>query len=411
MKKRIGKKGSKLLLALLSLAFIFFMVQISFTLKTNPEGLDTNPEVTDRNSNNSKDKEEDLVEELIEEKTTATILATGDIMFHSPQIEGAYNSSIDGYDFNDSFKHVKKYIEAADLSLGNFETVTAGSEIGFTGFPNFNSPVETLAAIKNAGYDILTTANNHCLDQRKEGLISTIDAIEENGMKNVGTYKEPESPILIENVNDISMAILSYTYGCNGMEHTLAPEELNYMVNLIDEDKIKEDIEKAENENVDLIVVFIHWGNEYQREPSQEQIDLGNKMVDWGVDIILGSHPHVIQKSEILNNNGKDSFIIYSMGNFLSNQRRESLDNKYTEDGVIVKLEVEKDFKEKKTIIKEVEYIPTWVSRYTMDGKLQYEIIPTEEVLKGQENYDTMTQETFLKIEESYNNTMEKLGN
>src|SRR5699024_2597970 len=121
----------------------------------------------------------------------------------------------------------------------------------YSGYPNFNSPVETLSAIKNTGYDILTTANNHCLDQRAEGLISTIDAIEEYGMKNVVTHKEPNVPILIEDVNDISMVILSYTYGCNGMEHTLKPEELDYMVNFIDEDKIKEDIEESKAKSVD----------------------------------------------------------------------------------------------------------------------------------------------------------------
>lgn len=387
---------------------MFFAVYVISSFENGNKDLDSNNEVNELPSKKTGENK-DTEDEVIENKTTATILATGDIMFHSPQIEAAYNPSTDSYDFSDSFKYVKKYIESADLSLGNFETVTAGPKKGFTGFPNFNSPVESLEAIKDAGYDILTTANNHCLDQREEGLISTIKAIEAHGMKNIGTYKEPNSPILIENVNDISMAILSYTYGCNGMEHTVDQEKLSYMVNIIDEDKIKEDVEKAKEEDVDLIIVFIHWGNEYQHEPSQEQIDLGNKMVDWGVDIILGSHPHVIQKSETINKNGKESFIIYSMGNFLSNQRRESINNKYTEDGVIVELKVEKDFKDKKTEVKEVKYIPTWVNKYTVNGKFKYEIIPTEEVLKGRENYDTITKETFLKIEDSFNNTMERL--
>lgn len=407
MRRKRGSKRKRLnlFIVLFSIILILFVFKINHYLKKNPDEMSSIPEVNDiESSNNDK-------EEVIEKKTTATIVATGDIMFHSPQIRAAYESSSDTYDFNDSFKYVAKYIEAADLSLGNFETVTAGLEKGFSGYPNFNSPVETLAAIKNTGYDILTTANNHCLDQRAEGLMSTIDAIEEYGMKNVGTYKEPNVPILIENVNDISMAILSYTYGCNGMEHTLKPEELDYMVNLIDEDKIKEDIEESKNKNVDLTIVFIHWGNEYQREPSQEQIDLGNKIVDWGADIILGSHPHVIQNSEIINRNDKDAFIIYSMGNFLSNQRRESIDNKYTEDGVIVQLEIEKDHNANKTIIKEVDYIPTWVNRYTIDGRLKYEILPVEEILRGQENYDTITEETFIKIEESFSDTMEKLEN
>ncbi|HLR33996.1 MAG TPA: CapA family protein [Tissierellales bacterium] len=408
-RKKAGKR-SNLLIILVSLVILFFAAQNISSFDKIQKNLDEKSEATETTPKEDEENR-DEVDKVIDKKTTATILATGDIMFHSPQIKAGYNPAMDSYDFNGPFKHVKKYIESADLSLGNFETVTAGPEVGFVGYPNFNSPVETLDAIKNAGYDILTTANNHCLDQRKEGLISTIKAIEDRGMKNIGTYKEPNSSLLIENINDISMAILSYTYGCNGMEHTLDPKELNYMINLIDEEKIKEDIEKAKDEDVDLIIVFIHWGNEYQQEPSQEQIDLGNKLADWGVDIILGSHPHVVQSSDIITKNGSETFVIYSMGNFLSNQRRENVNNKYTEDGVIVKLQVEKNFKDEETKIKEIQYIPTWVNKYTANGKFQYEIIPTGEVLKGQENYDTITKEAFLKIEDSFNNTMKKLEN
>lgn len=410
MSKKSNKKRKRLSLfrILFLIILILSIFKVRHIFRSNPDEILNTQESDDTNLSNNEKKED--FEEVIEKKTTATIIATGDIMFHSPQIKAAYDSATDTYDFSNSFKYVKKYIEAADLSLGNFETVTAGPEKGFSGYPNFNSPFETLEALKNAGFDVLTTANNHCLDQRAEGLKSTIDAIEDHGMKNVGTYKEANNSVLIENVNDISIAILSYTYGCNGMEHTLTSEELDYMVNLIDEDKIKDDIEEAKEKNADLIIVFIHWGNEYQRDPSQEQIELGNKMAEWGVDIILGSHPHVIQHSEMINKNGKDSFIIYSMGNFLSNQRRESINNKYTEDGVIVQLEVEKDHNNNNTVIKEVDYIPTWVHKFTVDGRLYYEILPVEDVLRDRENYDTITEETFTKIEESFNDTMEKLG-
>ena len=127
------------------------------------------------------------------------------------------------------------------------------------------------------------------------------------------------------------------------------------MVNLIDEDKIKNDIEKAKNLDVDLIVVFIHWGYEYHREPSESQIQLGEKMVEWGANIILGSHPHVIQKSQIINKDGRDNFIIYSMGNFISNQRKETSGNTYTEDGIMINLELEKNFALEETVIKNIQ--------------------------------------------------------
>ncbi|MCF6464648.1 capsule biosynthesis protein CapA [Clostridium sp. Cult2] len=353
--------------------------------------------------------EEHIEEDLVEERTTtATLLAVGDIMFHMPQVRASYNSNSKTYDFKDVFKYVKKYIEAADLSIGNFETVTAGNEIGFYGFPRFNSPEETLEAIKYAGFDILTTTNNHALDQGKNGLINTIKIIEKEGMKNIGTYKEPNNTILITEINGIKIALLSYSYGFNGLEHTLSEEDFSFMVNKIDEDIIKEDIEKAKTLESDVVVAFIHWGNEYQKEPSEYQVELGRKMVEWGANIIFGSHPHVIQKSEIISYGGKDNFIIYSMGNFLSNQRKENTSNQYTEDGTMVKIQLEKDLSRGETHIKDIAYIPTWVRRYR-DTRLKYRILPIEDFLEGEELYPELDEAERRRIKESYNDTLDKL--
>lgn len=348
--------------------------------------------------------------EKVPENTQATILATGDIMFHMPQIKGAYDENIGKYDFKHNFEYVKKYIKSADLAVANFETVTAGEDIPYSGFPNFNSPVETLDAIKYAGFHMLTTSNNHCLDQGKKGLLNTISAIEERGLINIGTYKEPVEDIFMMDINNIKIALLSYTYGFNGMGYTLTEEEQKYMVRKIDEDRIENDIQKAKDKGADIVVVFIHWGNEYQREPSEEQINLGRKMVQWGANIILGSHPHVIQRSEIIQYNGKDNYIIYSMGNFLSNQRRETMDNKYTEDGVMVKLILEKDYSKKQTIIQDIEYIPTWVRRYKQDGRWVYQILPVKEFLNNEKLLSTIGKLEINRIEESLENTLTNLG-
>lgn len=348
--------------------------------------------------------------EKVPENTQATILATGDIMFHMPQIRGAYDENIGKYDFKHNFEYVKKYIKSADLAVANFETVTAGEDIPYSGFPNFNSPVETLDAIKYAGFHMLTTSNNHCLDQGKKGLLNTISAIEERGLINIGTYKEPAEDIFMMDINNIKIALLSYTYGFNGMGYTLTEEEQKYMVRKIDEDRIENDIQKAKDKGADIVVVFIHWGNEYQREPSEEQINLGRKMVQWGANIILGSHPHVIQRSEIIQYNGKDNYIIYSMGNFLSNQRRETMDNKYTEDGVMVKLILEKDYSKKQTIIQDIEYIPTWVRRYKQDGRWVYQILPVKEFLNNEKLLSTIGKLEINRIEESLENTLTNLG-
>ena len=352
-----------------------------------------------------KEKPDEILEE---ESTTATLLAVGDIMFHMPQVKSAYNAEKKTYDFKDVFKYVEKHIKSADLSVANFETVTAGNEIGFSGFPRFNSPEETLEAIKYAGFDILTTANNHALDQGKDGLVNTIRAIKNEGMKNIGTYKEENNHILIEEINKIKIALLSYTYGLNGLEYTLTEEELSYMVNKIDEDSIKHDINKARDLEADVIVVFIHWGNEYQKEPSEYQMELGRKMAEWGADIILGSHPHVVQKSEFIDYNGRKSYILYSMGNFLSNQRKGNVDNKYTEDGIIVKIQLEKNFSKGETTIKDITYIPTWVRRYEENG-LKYEILPIQDFLEDEELYLKIDEMERERIKESYKDTLDNM--
>lgn len=261
-------KDKKLLIILIVL-LIVVTLSISYSYIPREEGINQDNEeiIHDDKDGQVEEEEEIKVEDKI---STATILAAGDVMFHTPQIRGAYDSQSGTYDFNDNFSLVKKYIESADLALVNFETVTAGSERGFHGYPNFNSPAESLEALSNTGFDILSTANNHSLDQGKVGLVSTIEALNSYGLKNIGTYNEPSDKILIENVNDINVGLLSYTYGCNGMEYTLTEEELNNMINMIDEDRIKSDIEKSVEMGSDLVVVFIHWGNEYQREPSEE---------------------------------------------------------------------------------------------------------------------------------------------
>ena len=399
------KRKYNIFILILLIGSISFLSACNLTpdIQANKNG--TNP-LREKESINME--EENPKEEIVENKVaTGTILAAGDIMFHIPQVKSAYDSNSETYDFRDVFKYVKKYIDSSDLSLANFETVTAGGDVKYSGFPNFNSPKETLEAIKYSGFDILSTANNHCLDQKKNGLINTIDSIEEQGMKNIGTYEEPNPPIMIEEINEIRVALLSYTYGFNGMEGTLTDEEQKYMVNKIDEDKIKEDIGKAKDLGVDTVVVFIHWGNEYQREPSEEQLELGRKMVEWGANIVFGSHPHVIQKTEIINHDGKDNFIIYSMGNFLSNQCEKNVDNKYTEDGVMVKVQLEKDLSKGETIIKDISYIPTWVRRYKDNNKLKYEIIPIEDFLKDEALQSKVEKSIIMRMKESYDDTIE----
>ena len=356
--------------------------------------------------------QEDLVREVFSYPTgnyegkveRITLRANGDIMFHGPQIEGAYKSG--KYDFEPNFRHIKKYIESADLALGNFESTTAGGTP--SGYPVFNAPDESVETLSRIGYDVLATANNHALDKGKNGVIRTIDKIAENNMVSVGTYKEPGENIYIAEVENIKIAVLSYTYGLNGMESMLSSQDREYMVNLIDKEKIEGDIKQSKENGADFTIVFIHWGNEYQLKPSSEQKELANSMFQWGADIILGSHPHVIQESDIIYIDGEAKYVIYSMGNFISNQRRETLgsiaNSTHTEDGVIVELALEKDFISGDKRIVGVNYIPTWVNRTGSNGNFHYEVLPVRDALKG--DYNDYTK---AKLQASYENTMGKM--
>lgn len=359
----------------------------------------------------TKPPEEDLFKAILssysndslsDNKTKITLTANGDVMFHTSQINGAYNGG--NYNFDSSFNAVKKYIENADIAMANFESTTGGGSP--SGYPMFNAPDEVLQALSKAGYDILSTANNHCLDTGKSGLIRTINKIHENDMVNVGTYQSPGEHIYIADVKGIKLAVLSYTYGLNGMDNVLSGSEREYMVNLINEDRIQNDIQQSKNLGADMTVVFIHWGTEYQLTPSTDQTRLAQEMFNWGADIILGSHPHVVQRSEMVNINGDMKYVIYSMGNFISNQRRETLgsinNSEYTEDGVIVNITLEKDSNTGKTKILNVQYVPTWVDRQMVNGSYQYQVLPVG-------NTENVSGNTKSKMNQSYINTMSRM--
>ena len=363
---------------------------------------------------NEGDKIVDDIDDDKYENKKITLAATGDIMFHTSQIKGAYDSQTDSYDFKEFFEPIKEIIESADIAIANFEGTTAGSEYPYVGWPRFNAPDEALDAIKYIGFDVLSTANNHIIDRGKIGIVNTIDNIEQRGMDSIGTFKErPQTRILVKDVKGIKIAFLSYTYGCNGLEQLLTEEELNSMVNIIDRDKIAKDISEAKEAEADLIIAVMHWGNEYQRDPSSVQKDLADFMLNKGVNIILGSHPHVIQNFKTLEYGGDNVFVAYSMGNFISNQRLETLEgdygrqkSQYSEDGVIINFEIEKNGITGKTEIKSVNFIPTWVYRYKKGGKFDYRVYPIMEYVESNE----IDKETKSRMQRSYNDTMSKMN-
>lgn len=345
------------------------------------------------------------------------IKATGDIMFHPSQLEGAYDALTNTYDFNNSFKAIKGIIEEADIAIANFEGTTAGdSTYSYQGYPLFNAPDEVLDAIKNAGFDILSTANNHSLDTRKAGVIRTVEQIKQRGMEPIGTYVEkPETRVLIKEAKGIKFAFLSYTEMVNGLESVMSPEDLDAMVNIFNEAKMKEDISYAKEQNADVIIACLHWGDEYSRIQAQRQEILADKLFREGVDIIFGSHPHVIQPAQTLEYDGKTKFVAYSMGNFISNQRVETLVpygmtehvSKYTEDGLIIDIEIEKKGETGEVSIKNISYIPLWVYKGLKEnGTAEHVVYPIMDYIESAE----LDENSKARMERSYADTMAQMN-
>ena len=359
----------------------------------------------------------ELTEDQPEQDVSVRIRATGDIMFHPSQLDGAYDYTTNTYDFENSFKAIRDIIREADISIANFEGTTAGNEIyAYQGYPLFNAPDEALDAIKNAGFDILSTANNHSLDTRKAGIIRTIEQIKVRGMEPIGTFKEkPEIRVLIKDVKGIKFAFLAYTEMVNGLESVLAPEDLDAMVNIIDETKMKEDIAYAKDNNADVIIAFLHWGDEYSRVQAQRQEILADMLFKSGVDIILGSHPHVIQPTQTLDYDGKTKFVAYSMGNFISNQRVETLIpygltehvSKYTEDGIIIDIEIEKKGSTKEVSIENINYIPLWVYKGVKEnGTAEHVVYPIMDYIESAE----LDEDSKARMSRSYADTMAQMN-
>jgi len=250
--------------------------------------------------------------------TRAKLVAIGDVLLHqSVYIDAETPDGV--YNFSPMFEKVKPFIESADIAVANQETTIGGVELGLSGYPMFNSPYEIADALKETGIDLVTIANNHSLDKGETGILNAIEHWDSIGMPYTGAFKSEEDREEIRTVtkNGIHFSFLSYTYGTNGLP---VPADKLYLVNLIDLDLIKQDVAAARMVS-DVVVVSMHWGNEYENLPNQTQIDLANELSGMGVDIIIGHHPHVLQPMDwIERGDGSRTFVMYSLGNFLSAQ-------------------------------------------------------------------------------------------
>lgn len=265
---------------------------------------------------------------------TLRLVFAGDIMTHGPQIKAA-DRGHGTYDFTPSFELVRPMIERADLALANLETTFGGTP--YRGYPMFSSPSSLGSALKEAGFDVLTTANNHSCDRGHYGVVNTIDVLDSLGIRTTGSYRtnaerSQRTPLIVD-IRGVKIAVLAYTYGTNGL-----PIPQPALVDTINLEQISDDLRRADSLGADYKIVQIHWGNEYEKHPNKRQRELAIALARHGVGAVIGSHPHVVQDSDWIEEEGAKmkTFVIYSLGNFISNQTSPAA----TRGGMLLSLEL-----------------------------------------------------------------------
>ena len=341
-----------------------------------------NVETNDEYEEFINEEPESIVVELERKEDVAFSMSViGDIMCHNSQYKDAYKNG--KYDFSYVFDDIKPYIENADIAIGNLETTFAGNEKGYSSYPNFNTPEALAEDLRELGIDVLSTANNHSLDTGYKGIESTIDYLDAACVSHTGTYKsiEKQNEILYKDVNGLKIAFFAYTYGTNGID---LPNGKEYCINLIDKDLIKRQLDLAKQEKPDIICVNMHWGEEYQVRPNDEQLDLERFLFENGVDIILGSHPHVLQPMEVKeftmpDGTKKNVFTIYSLGNFVSGQ-----DKKNTKNSIILNMNIIKEGESGGLRFENINYVPIYT--YTSPKYKNYKVLDLQKAIADYEN-------------------------
>ena len=306
-----------------------------------------------------------------------SLLFIGDFMGHKDQINAAYNKKTKTYEYDSCFSKIKPILSNADVTIGNIE-VTLGIK-PYSGYPQFSSPASYAAAIKRAGVDALTTANNHSCDKGKKGVEKTISILDSLNIPHTGTFinsiEKTKNPAYIINKNNFKIAVINYTYGTNSIDPT-PPNVVNYL----EKEVITKDVTYIKNGiQPDQIIAFLHWGDQYKDLPNKAQKDMFAHFKSLGVNIVIGAHPHVLQpmewhKKDSLNT--KENLVVYSLGNFVSHQRTFPRDG-----GAVFKLSLQKD--SSNTVnIKDAKYCLTWVHEPVVNKNKEYYVLPANEFSK-----------------------------
>lgn len=340
------------------------------------------------------------------EPTVATLAVCGDAMSHMPITNDAWNG--ENYDYVRVMNGAKSYVESADYAVVNLETTFAGGP-KYSGYPAFNSPDDMAYGLKELGFDLCLTANNHSLDKGWSGLSRTLDVLDEAGLAHVGTSRSQEEcdgNIVVADVGGISVAFLGYTYGTNGIP---VSRDHPYCINIFstdylsglrtpDKDRLAADLEKAEELNTDLVAVMIHWGVEYQIKQNSYQEEIADFLFDHGADIVLGGHSHVPQPMETRTlPDGRQGFVCYSLGNFISSQNDE-----YTDTTAVLTLELTRDNETGTAQVTGYSYAPLYMLDREAGAKPRFELLDIYKTLESGEAGQSLTKRLNKAVEDCH---------
>ena len=401
-------KVKRILLSIVSILLVVFIAVAIFYYFKDKNDYQNLLDTSKQELENEMEKvaEEDENNKNTQEKTdtTFTLAAIGDIMCHNSQFKDAYNSETSTYDFSYVFDNISTYTKTADLCIGNLETTFAGEEKGYSGYPQFNTPDNLAYELKGIGLDVLTTAGNHALDTGYTGLSRTIDVLNDADISHLGTYQsqEEQDKVLIKFVKGLKIAFVNYTYGTNGIP---VPKDKTYCVNLIDKELISKQLDVAKSQDPDIIIACMHWGNEYQTKQNSTQMELADFLIQNGADIILGTHPHVLQPYEkrtvtLEDGSTRNGFVAYSLGNFISDQNA-----KYTRSSIILNLTITKHV-DGTVSVDNINPIPIYMYKDNSVKSQKMKLIDVNKIIYNYENYldNTITEKLYNSMKtELYN--------
>ena len=365
--------------------------------------------------------------------STATVYSVGDMLMHMPVINTGYDEATRTYNLEMIFDYISDYTASADLMVGNLETTLAGLDNGYnySGYPQFNCPDSVVDAMKAAGFDVVLTANNHSYDTRTVGLNRTLQVIRDRELSYLGTKLDTaEKDYIIADCNGIQIGLLCYTYdtgtsdpetiALNGI--TLTKED-SKLVNSFDYNEldvfyadVEENMAAMEHEGAEAVMLYIHWGEEYQLQANSSQKAIAQKLCDLGVDVIVGGHPHVVQPVELLTSTTDESqktVCLYSMGNAVSNQRLGNLSSvktAHTEDGAMMQVTFA-EYSDGTVIVETADVLPFWVwMHYDADWNKLYQLMPLDDQIEDWQTQFGVDDAVMKKLQESYDRTMALVG-